>query len=1153
MYNGAVKSYTPPSNNGGIGDGDNISESRVFPETFRTALGVDDDGTRHVIVESLVGNQWQQIGRFGSFETDKFLTNEMMGGFRYKHHSHKQDSGVAAEYFMLRMSSGGDGTSVICGNYDGDTNYLATGAGGWQIVSKTEEDISLETGDKQGNYESFTDFTVTTLLEGNMIMSTMDVECEEDISEVGFNTTIISSDLTTVFSKHQKQQTYDALSDENQRFKFDFVAGTNVLPLSQPFPLGSGETVTIRYQFKKPVKLRTNNDGSVWGHLRGKTLTVEQVATREWVESNGGITLPSDAEIKTAYENNTDTNAFTDAEKAKLSGIEDSATIGGTAPTGTEIKALYEGNANTNAFTDIQKDKLDGIEENATADQTDEEIKSAYENNADTNAYTDAERTKLASIEVGATAGNGDGTAPTDAEIKAAYERNDDTNVLTDDEKVALIKLVDIEENATADQTGEEIKAAYESVADTNVFTDIQKAKLAGIEENATAGSGTTLTSTEIKTLYESNDSTNVFTDALLIKLGAIEPNATVDQTSEEIKTGYESNANTNAFTDTEKTKLTGIEVDATADQTNEEIKTAYESNANTNTFTDANMAKLAGIEEGATAGGGGGGTLTSTEIKTLYENNTDTNAFTDAEKAKLVGIEDNATAGGTAPTDAEIKISYENNADTNAYTDSEKTKLTGVEDSADVTGTDNVAAAGAVMSTGTDISQCSWVLDDDDMTANDETKVPTQQSVKAYVDANLIDLSTSNLMVGSHTMDLMTGSISTGLGHMVLENNTTGSANTAVGRSAMRFNTTGTQNVAVGNNVLYNNATGKYNTAVGYVALKDNTGDENTAVGRTSLYKNTTGNRNVGVGQSALNNNTEGNDNVAVGNLALSSSINGTGSVAVGGQALEHATGGMNTAVGYFALKATTAGAGNVGVGARALEVCTEGYHNVAVGNRALTKNLIGMYNIGIGFKALSGVNTGENNIGIGKSALYNVTTGKNNIGIGYYAKAPAAGTNNSITLGDNSITTLRCSEQTISALSDERDKTNIVDSSLGLAYINKLRPVEFEWDYRQEHYIDGKAPSKQGTKDVGFIAQELKEVQDEADAAHLNSYQHYPKELNVDGKPLEGTLGIDVMEASYGSLLPVMAQAIKELSDEIDSLKQQLKSNSKTESKTK
>jgi hypothetical protein len=68
--------------------------------------------------------------------------------------------------------------------------------------------------------------------------------------------------------------------------------------------------------------------------------------------------------------------------------------------TNAEIKTAYEANADTNAYTDDEKTKLTGIETGATADQTNAEIKTAYEANADTNAYTDAEQTKVGNLTV---------------------------------------------------------------------------------------------------------------------------------------------------------------------------------------------------------------------------------------------------------------------------------------------------------------------------------------------------------------------------------------------------------------------------------------------------------------------------------------------------------------------------------------------------------------------------------------------------------------------------------------------------------------------------------------------------------------------------------------------------------------------------------
>jgi len=110
---------------------------------------------------------------------------------------------------------------------------------------------------------------------------------------------------------------------------------------------------------------------------------------------------------ETDLDTNSDQVLFAQQEITdKLSGIEDGATAD---QTNAEIKTAYEANSDTNAFTDAEKTKLQnldlaklqGIETGATADQSNAEIKTAYEANSDTNAFTDAEKTKLAGISSG--------------------------------------------------------------------------------------------------------------------------------------------------------------------------------------------------------------------------------------------------------------------------------------------------------------------------------------------------------------------------------------------------------------------------------------------------------------------------------------------------------------------------------------------------------------------------------------------------------------------------------------------------------------------------------------------------------------------------------------------------------------------------------
>lgn len=189
--------------------------------------------------------------------------------------------------------------------------------------------------------------------------------------------------------------------------------------------------------------------------------------------------------------------SYTTAEKNKLAGIESNATAD---QTGAEIKAAYEAETNTNAFTDTEKAKLAGIEASATADQTPAEIKAAYESNGDTNAFTDSEKTKLAAID----AAHYGAPLQTTVELSALAEA-----ALTDKERRYVEdELSDYFYDAAAatgdvapdDQTGgtgfwkkvavdgetpASIKTKYESNADTNAYTDTEQTKLAGIAANA--------------------------------------------------------------------------------------------------------------------------------------------------------------------------------------------------------------------------------------------------------------------------------------------------------------------------------------------------------------------------------------------------------------------------------------------------------------------------------------------------------------------------------------------------------------------------------------------------------------------------------------------------------------------------------------------
>jgi len=245
-----------------------------------------------------------------------------------------------------------------------------------------------------------------------------------------------------------------------------------------------------------------------------------------------------------------------------------------------------------------------------------------------------------------------------------------------------------------------------------------------------------------------------------------------------------------------------------------------------------------------------------------------------------------------------------------------------------------------------------------------------------------------------------------------------------------------------------------------------------------------------VGKGAGAIFTNT------AVGVSALQSNTTGSGNTAIGISALvSNTTGGANTANGASALQSNTTGGANTANGAGALYGNTTGGANTATGAYALLSNTTGNSNTALGNKAGAGTGSNSN------------TTGSNNTFIGNESVGASATASDVITLGNGSITTLRCQATTITSLSDARDKKNIVDIPAGLAFVQALRPVAFDWNTRNG--------AKVNIPEFGFIAQDLQQTQ---------------AELGVTVPNLVSTENPDKLEASYGTLIPILTKAIQE-----------------------
>tara|TARA_R110001599_G_scaffold648_1_gene3065 strand:+ start:6245 stop:8074 length:1830 start_codon:yes stop_codon:yes gene_type:complete len=416
-----------------------------------------------------------------------------------------------------------------------------------------------------------------------------------------------------------------------------------------------------------------------------------------------------------------------------------------------------------------------------------------------------------------------------------------------------------------------------------------------------------------------------------------------------------------------------------------------------------------------------------------------------------------------------------------------------------------------------------------------------------------------NTVSIGKDTNRVNTAAQTVSVGYKAGYSQTSGASNTNLGYNAGYANTSSGSRTCIGFEAGENN-TGASNTFIGIrTGEQTGTGDSNTAIGAEAGRYITTGARNVMVGMESGQWNQAGDDNVSVGYQALV----GTGTekdrnVAIGSYAGTVAAGAFyNTLVGYSSGKAitdgdhntfigndsglvSTTGANNTIIGSTAMDANTDGGDNVAIGYAALGAETSGDQNTAIGFEALvaqdqqgiaintavgyradDGNLTGYHRVCIGGQAGNSSATGNNVICIGYNSNEGSSSASNVVTLGNSSIATLRCQVTSITALSDERDKTSIEDLPYGLDFVNSLQPKKFVWDNREESdkYGNKSFSSRKGAKDIGFIAQELQSVDDD----FLN--------LVYDANP-------EKLEATYGRLVPVLVKAIQDLSAKVTTL---------------
>ena len=305
-----------------------------------------------------------------------------------------------------------------------------------------------------------------------------------------------------------------------------------------------------------------------------------------------------------------------------------------------------------------------------------------------------------------------------------------------------------------------------------------------------------------------------------------------------------------------------------------------------------------------------------------------------------------------------------------------------------------------------------------------------------------------------------------------------------------MEKNTSGSYNVALGNYAAYYGEDGSNNTALGaYTLLVNVSGQRNTAVGYDAL-RNTLGNQSNG----------EGENNTAIGQAA-----------------------GLNNITGYD----------NVFVGKSAGQTCSSGYHNTMVGKWCGFYVDSGYHNTLIGYGAGLSISSGYNNLCLGRDA-----------GTGNSPSGNLTSNNGIVCLGDNSISNIYCADTSISS-SDARDKTDVNDFDHGLDWIKLLRPVTYRWDKRSwyNEYDDQGNLKKEVTPDgskkrdrvhLGFLAQEAIDVEKQFGYADTKDNMLIVNQDENDAAPSYGM--------KYERLVPVLVNAVKELSAEVDTLKEKI-----------
>ena len=393
------------------------------------------------------------------------------------------------------------------------------------------------------------------------------------------------------------------------------------------------------------------------------------------------------------------------------------------------------------------------------------------------------------------------------------------------------------------------------------------------------------------------------------------------------------------------------------------------------------------------------------------------------------------------------------------------------------------------------------------------------------------------NVSVGALSYEGTTGSGNTGLGMYALSDVVTGAYNTAIGYGAGGSLTSGGYNTFVGNNAGDNITTGSSNVAIGINALTTLTASSypNIGIGENALHSLASGTgQNTAIGYRSGEASTTCEGVTLLGSYTGMANQTGSNLVAIGNAAAYAHTGGNSVAIGQGAMGTATSTDDSVFIGPGSGTLVTTGYTNVFIGDRAGKVATTCYASTCIGYKAGQNITTGYGHtlIGSGVVSAY-ASNSSGEIGLGRDLTTNGTGYF-TVGVGTNKGYYNYGSTNGFTAGSDERLKEEITDSTVGLSFINDLRPRSFKWKQYNDvpsdmpQHIAGSTTRhlNKETTQLGMIAQEVKTV--------IDNHSELPAGFSGWATDAEGTQCLD-----FVPFIQPLIKAVQELSTELEAAK--------------